>query len=146
MQPAVYLIWLLYVTFWVASRGFTGFQGSLLYTRSVISWSLRIKRFAITNHCGFLHPLLPPSFALGPLFALFPLIVSVWQCWLAGTLLGGSRIPGLPWIPPLQLGIWHPANLLGISSQAHLFVMSLIHIKSDSFVFVFYHSVIFNIT
>ena len=25
----------------------------------------------------------------------------------------------------LQLGIWHPANLLGSSSQAHLFVMSL---------------------
>ena len=33
-------------------------------------------------------------------------------------------VPGLPWIPPLQLGIWHPANLLGTSSQAHLFVMS----------------------
>ena len=31
----------------------------------------------------------------------------------------------VPWIPPLQLGIWHPANLLGTSSQAHLFVMSL---------------------
>ena len=39
--------------------------------------------------------------------------------------MGGSRVPGLPWIPPLQLGIWHPANLLGTSSQAHLFVMSL---------------------
>ena len=36
-----------YVTFGVASRGFTGFQGSLLYMCSVISWSLRIKRFAI---------------------------------------------------------------------------------------------------
>ena len=53
-----------YVTFGVASRGFTGFQGSLLYMCSVISWSLRIKHFAIANHCGFLHPLLPPSFAL----------------------------------------------------------------------------------
>ena len=50
-----------YVTFGVASRGFTGFQGSLLYMCSVISWSLRIKCFTIANHCGFLHPLLPPS-------------------------------------------------------------------------------------
>ena len=38
-----------HVTFGVASRGFTGFQGSLLYTCSVISWSLRIKRFASAN-------------------------------------------------------------------------------------------------
>ena len=44
-----------HVSFGVASRGFKGFQGSLLYTCSVISWSLRIKRFAIANHCGFLH-------------------------------------------------------------------------------------------
>ena len=43
-----------HVTFGVASRGFKGFQGSLLYTCSVISWSLQIKRFAIANHCGFL--------------------------------------------------------------------------------------------
>ena len=52
-----------YVTFGVASRGFTGFQGSLLYTCSVISWSLQIKRFAIANHCGFL---------LGLLLAVLP--------------------------------------------------------------------------
>ena len=43
-----------HVTFGVASRGFKGFQGSLLYTCSVISWSLLIKRFAIANHCSFL--------------------------------------------------------------------------------------------
>ena len=56
----------------------------------------------------------------------------MWRCRLAGALLGGSCVPGLPWIPPLQLGIWHSANLLGTSSQAHLFVMSL-KFKSHSF-------------
>ena len=53
------------MTFGVASRGFTGFQGSLLYICSVISWSLLIKSLAIANHCGFLNSLLPPSFAFG---------------------------------------------------------------------------------
>ena len=46
------------MTFGEASRGLTGFQGSLLYTYSVISWSLRIKRFALANHCRFLLGLL----------------------------------------------------------------------------------------
>ena len=39
--------------------------------------------------------------------------------------LGGSCFPGLSWIPPSSLWLWHPANLLGTSSQAHLFAMSL---------------------
>ena len=56
---------------------------------------------------------------------LFPLIFLL-TVPVSGRSFGWFPILGLPWIPPCGYGIWHPANLEGTSSQAHLFVMSLI--------------------
>ena len=47
-------------------------------------------------------------------------------------LLGGSRFQGCHGYLPFGLWLFLPANLLGTSSQAHLFVMSLNNRKRDT--------------
>ena len=142
MQPAVSLICSTWPSGWPleASQGFKVH----CFTRAVLSADLcgsnALLLRIIADSCTLSSlPLLRWVIRVSIFFGeLFPLIVSVWRCRLAGALLGGSRVPGLPWIPTLQLGIWHPASLLGTSSQAHLFVMSLhlfftcvVHIASN---------------
>jgi len=93
-----------------------GVYGSLHNCCSVFCWLLRISCTALlVNHCRFLHPLLPP--------VLFLVRVSILQVsrfhWISfsvtvpvsGRSLGGSCFPGLPWIPPSGLWLWHSANL-----------------------------------
>ena len=75
-------------------------------------------------------PLLPPSWFAslsvsnrsGKLFSMisFSLMVSVSACFL-----GWFRFQGCPGHLPSAYGIWHFANLLGLSSQGHLFAGSL---------------------
>ncbi len=56
---------------------------------------------------------------------LFSTDYSVWRCQLAAACGGGSRFQGCHGYLPSGLRLLLPANLLGTSSQAHLFVMSL---------------------
>ena len=69
-------------------------------------------------------PLLPPSGCAGLLVSiwsakLFPMISFSLMVPVSGRFLGWFPLPRLPWTPPLS--IWHSANLLGLSSQGHLF-------------------------
>jgi len=57
---------------------------------------------------------------------LFPLIQSVWRCQLAAAFGGVSHFQGCHGYLPFRIRLLLPANLAGTSSQAHLFVMSLI--------------------
>ena len=122
------------MTFGVACRNCAGFQGSLLYMCTVISWSLKIKSTAIACESlgiPFLHPLLPPaklclvtsvSILSGKLFPLsyFSVKVPFRRC-----LFGWFPHSGVA----IEISLWlmvsgTPLTFIGTSSQAYLFVMS----------------------
>ena len=92
----------------------------------------------LADLCRFLLPLFPPSWYACFLVSiqsgkLFPLIsFSVTVPAVSGHFLGWFLLLGLPWIPPFSL--WLPANPLRTSSQAHLFVTSLIFMLLKLFV------------
>ena len=74
-------------------------------------------------------PLLPPSWFAGLSVRihsgkLFPMISFSLMAPVSGRFLGWFPLPGLLSIPPAY-GVWYSANLLGPSSQGHLFVGSL---------------------
>ena len=56
----------------------------------------------------------------------------MWQCQLVAACVGGSRFQGCHGYLPLGLWLLLPTNLLGISSQAHLFVILVVSIFNNN--------------